>query len=896
MILRKIHIDSFGKLQNYDEDLTEGLNIILHDNGWGKSTLASFIRVMFYGFENEKKRSEIENERRRYTPWLKGNAYGGYLVFEVNEKKYRVERYFEKNNDIFRLYDVETNLESKDYTGKIGEEIFGIDRDSFSNTVFVAQQACITEVTSEISAKIGNVSSEMADMARYEAACEKLHDEQNRLTSKRSTGLISKLKNEVAELKNQTTLQENYEKSLDKVNSELSEIQDKIVQRTLVLEELHNKRDNLSKYNALLAEKKEYDALANEQRNAEREWKKLQDELGEKIPDVKLLDEVIATSGRLQEMKVNLDDECLYENEKAEYSKLADVFASGVPSESELSDVKFKIEAIQEQKDLIEGTGFSKEENRKYEELKAKYADNSIEQREIEECIDSWKKRESLQNLLPVYRSNESNISVRLKSDAENKKAERERTQKEESDSRKKKAQLIMIGGIVISVMSILLYVLLKQIVLMGLILVIGIGVLVFGILQSLKKQELSNIPLDDWENSPELVQVRKDLIEAQESVARIEEKIKDVLSRLQMQYQENKTQDILYDLQRELADYAEYEKRLSDHKEKLQGGEERLEKLTTEVVDFMSRYFVTEDATSLEAFYTIQEKIKRYSLLKDKHEKYEADRIRLEEVKKKQEDFLDEYELKGQAETEQLNTFREKIGLLEVKKEDYRRRNEDLEKYLRSHDISKFSCMEAAVDDQSAEQITEQIGLLENELEQERIKHASYIKQQEEFEEKLEVINEKFERLQIKEQELQNAENAFNIVSKTLDYIMEAKENFLKHYLEPMQSSFDKYYTMLSGDETDAYDLDVNFNVKKREQGQLRDIELLSEGYKDLISLCRRMAMIDAMYKDEMPFLIFDDPFVNQDDEKLKHGVSFLREVGKEYQVIYLTCHTSRA
>ena len=54
-------------------------------------------------------------------------------------------------------------------------------------------------------------------------------------------------------------------------------------------------------------------------------------------------------------------------------------------------------------------------------------------------------------------------------------------------------------------------------------------------------------------------------------------------------------------------------------------------------------------------------------------------------------------------------------------------------------------------------------------------------------------------------------------------------------------------------------------------------------------------MAMIDAMYENEMPFLIFDDPFVNQDDERLKYGVRFLGEVGKEYQVIYLTCHTSR-
>jgi len=414
-------------------------------------------------------------------------------------------------------------------------------------------------------------------------------------------------------------------------------------------------------------------------------------------------------------------------------------------------------------------------------------------------------------------------------------------------------------------------------------------------LLQTTKKEELTSIPLDNWEDSPELAQVRKELTEAQESITQIEEKIKDVLYRAQILYQENKVLDMLYGLQRDLADYAEYEKRLSEHKEQLHGVEERLNRLTAEVKDFMGRYNEAENADGIEAFYSVQDKIKRYALLKDKQEKYETDRMRLEEVRTKQEDFITEYELTGQADTEQLNALREKIGLLETKEEAFKRRNAALEEYRRSHDVTKFDNMVPSGDDLSAEQITEQIDALEKELKQEQLNRSSYIKQQEEFEENLEEMNEKNERLQNKEEELQKAENAFYVVSKTLDCLTEAKENFLKHYLEPMQTSFDRYYTMLSGDNTDAYDLDVNFNVKKREQGQLRDTELLSEGYKDLIGLCRRMAMIDAMYKNEMPFLIFDDPFVNQDDERLKYGVRFLGEVGKEYQVIYLTCHTSR-
>ncbi len=50
-------------------------------------------------------------------------------------------------------------------------------------------------------------------------------------------------------------------------------------------------------------------------------------------------------------------------------------------------------------------------------------------------------------------------------------------------------------------------------------------------------------------------------------------------------------------------------------------------------------------------------------------------------------------------------------------------------------------------------------------------------------------------------------------------------------------------------------------------------------------------MAMVDAMYEKDKPFLVFDDSFVNLDDEKMRHALTFLKEVGKEYQVIYFTC-----
>ena len=78
---------------------------------------------------------------------------------------------------------------------------------------------------------------------------------------------------------------------------------------------------------------------------------------------------------------------------------------------------------------------------------------------------------------------------------------------------------------------------------------------------------------------------------------------------------------------------------------------------------------------------------------------------------------------------------------------------------------------------------------------------------------------------------------------------------------MNAIKEGFDKYYSILSGgSDNKEYQLDANLNITTREFGEQHQIELMSEGYQDLIGLCRRMAMIEAMYEVEKPFLIFDD------------------------------------
>ena len=195
MKIKKCYIENFGKLHEFKYEFSDGLNIINEMNGWGKSTLATFIKVMFYGFDSSNKKAITENERKKYYPW-QGGKFGGNLEFEIDGNIYEIERFFglKEKEDTFKLYNKQTNMESNDYSSNIGEEIFKIDRSAYERSTYIPQQSIDIKINDSLSAKLSNILESENDINTSDKAIEKIKNEMREYKKTGKKGLIYEYK------------------------------------------------------------------------------------------------------------------------------------------------------------------------------------------------------------------------------------------------------------------------------------------------------------------------------------------------------------------------------------------------------------------------------------------------------------------------------------------------------------------------------------------------------------------------------------------------------------------------------------------------------------------------------------------------------------------------------
>lgn len=148
--------------------------------------------------------------------------------------------------------------------------------------------------------------------------------------------------------------------------------------------------------------------------------------------------------------------------------------------------------------------------------------------------------------------------------------------------------------------------------------------------------------------------------------------------------------------------------------------------------------------------------------------------------------------------------------------------------------------------------------------------------------------------------------EKNLEILLATANYLKAAHDGLTTRYLGSIQRHFRDYMKLLTEEETDtpvadeyateAYTVSPDFSVTVTRYGQTKPAGVLSRGGRDLVALCLRFAISDALFGDKKPFLILDDPFINLDDEKVRVAMELLHRIARERQILYVCCHTSRA
>lgn len=336
MRILNIHIENFGRLKDCDITFDRGLNAVVRENGWGKTSLAAFIRAMFYGLEGERKRDLKENERLRYQPWNKGH-FGGSMKFEAGGKCYIVTRDFgaKDRNEGFRLQDAVTLLDSTDYSERLGEELFHIDREAFGRTAFLNHASVLYSGGGSLPGDGEGTEAGAEDLNRYGIADAKMKNYLNENSPTRKTGKLYQKKEEIREMEQEL-------KRLAPLKERITGLQ---AGRTQDEAELRNAEEELKNIRAeqktLAAFRTE--ALIERQREERKAHKEqclaavlqTEQEFGGVIPSEDAIREAKADAEKVRSTDSLLREET---GPNPRFLALSEYFENGVPDDGELTE------------------------------------------------------------------------------------------------------------------------------------------------------------------------------------------------------------------------------------------------------------------------------------------------------------------------------------------------------------------------------------------------------------------------------------------------------------------------------------------------------------------------------------------------------------------------------
>ncbi|MCR5483092.1 MAG: AAA family ATPase [Bacilli bacterium] len=330
MKLLSLHINNYGKFSNYNlkfDDLTS----ICENNGFGKSTLSSFIKAMFYGLDKVTSTSAKFLDRKHYLPF-KGGIYGGNIEFEFNGNTYRIERTFDsKSNtkDTMNVYC--NNTQDNSCLGDIpGNTVFGINRDSFERLISINSDKITIETDDDINKKLNNYVENIGEEFDIEVVKKRIKD-----TTKNNEKRIKELKESIKNLDLDISEKESKKENLDKY------LYDKLNSAQVLKNEAEKKYEEAAGLGALVEKWKNYKQMVLDLKEKNNQKKKYEFEYS-KIPSIEMIRNAKLVDKKISSLKEVIQNNRISEVQLSNYESLKRCFKNK-PDEDTLDDISKKI-------------------------------------------------------------------------------------------------------------------------------------------------------------------------------------------------------------------------------------------------------------------------------------------------------------------------------------------------------------------------------------------------------------------------------------------------------------------------------------------------------------------------------------------------------------------------
>lgn len=149
-------------------------------------------------------------------------------------------------------------------------------------------------------------------------------------------------------------------------------------------------------------------------------------------------------------------------------------------------------------------------------------------------------------------------------------------------------------------------------------------------------------------------------------------------------------------------------------------------------------------------------------------------------------------------------------------------------------------------------------------------------------------IIQTEMNELSQKKKTLRFNKSALELANSLLG---EAFSDLQKVFAPQLNKEAEQIFSSMTGNNNRRMLINTKNEVYISDNGITRELCYYSTGTKDAAYLSVRLAVAKLIFGNEKPVIIFDDTFAHFDLERLKLAMNSVSEIGKDFQIILLTC-----